>query len=366
MLNDPQAIGVWATEMGQKTGLLTIGDEVRSRLGAGFPLLSLPWPVLGMAGIVLPFVSNRHVKLVWGPHAVSFAWWWSIGNLAMFSLWSVAKPNYFVPCLPGLSLLAAMTWIRLCRVARDCEPSFSRRLARVLLLAQFCVLLLCGVAAPVLSQTCLTAPPTGWLIVVATLAMLSLGVGVWIWRLGSSVRALVPFTGACAMGVWIGYGAVAPVDNPARGHRQIAHSLARLVPNTVPTIRFFHEIDEGLWFYIQGHRLAPVPGSQPQYSDTHDKLGRRLGDESAREPFRGPALRTRLQTEALFNWVHGPGRTEPFLLIRSDMYARLAPRLAGCVTPLLEETGIARKGLVLLKVIRSELRVATEETSPRR
>ena len=92
-----------------------------------FPLLALPWPVVAMAGILLPIVPNRRIKLPWKPEAVLFAWWWSIGNLAMFSLWAVAKPNYYVPCLPGLALLAAMAWIRLCRVARDCLPSSPRR-----------------------------------------------------------------------------------------------------------------------------------------------------------------------------------------------------------------------------------------------
>lgn len=366
VLNDPEALGVWATEMGQKTGALAVGDEVRSGLALGLPLLSLPWAVLAVAGTVLPCVPNRQVRVRWKPEALAFVWWWSIGNLAMFSLWSVAKPNYFVPCLAGLALLAAMTWIRLCRVARNRAASVSRRWARGLLWLQFSVLLVCGAAAPALSRTCLSDPPAGWLAVISVLTLLSLAVGFWIWRRGGSVRAIVPFTGACALGVVIAYGPVARVDNPARGHRSLASRLERIVPSSATTIRFFHEIDEGLWFYMKGRRLAPVPGSQPQYSNAHDKLGRPIQDKTPRKTSSGPLVRTREQIQALQDWVRGPGRDEPYFLIRSDMYERLAPNLAGLVTPLFQESETARKGLLLLRVNDPAPRVAAEGSSARR
>ena len=46
-----------------------------------------------------------------------------LGNLAMFCLWSVAKPNYYLPCLPGVALLVGMAWVRICRKARGAVGS---------------------------------------------------------------------------------------------------------------------------------------------------------------------------------------------------------------------------------------------------
>ena len=188
--------------------------------------------------------------MLWSRQAVLFAWWWSIGNLAMFSLWAVAKPNYFVPCLPGLALLAAMAWMRLCRVARESTFSNSRRLARGLLLLQCLILLQCGVLAPAVSLGYFFSPSPAWLAIIAVVATCGVVFGIWIWRLGSDVLAMVPVTAACTVGVLIGYGLIAPVDNPVRGHRMLARHLERLIPADVRTVHFFHEIDEGLWFYL--------------------------------------------------------------------------------------------------------------------
>ena len=33
---------------------------------------------------------------------------------------------------------------------------------------------------------------------------------------------------------------------------------------------FFNEIDEGLWFYAKGFRLAPVPETHPRYNTAFD------------------------------------------------------------------------------------------------
>ena len=133
LLSDPNALGVWVTEIGQKTGLLRIAHRERAVLGLGLPLLAIPWPVLALAGAALPAVRGRRLRLPWKPTTVWFPWWWSIGNLAVFSCWAVAKPNYFVPCLPGLALLIGMAWIRLSRVAREPRQSVAARVARCLM-----------------------------------------------------------------------------------------------------------------------------------------------------------------------------------------------------------------------------------------
>ncbi len=51
-----------------------------------------------------------------------FAWWWAVGNLAMFCTWPVAKPSYYLPCLPAVALLVGGEWVRLSRTARAPAP----------------------------------------------------------------------------------------------------------------------------------------------------------------------------------------------------------------------------------------------------
>ena len=110
-------------------------------------------------------------------------------------------------------------------------------------------------------------------------------------------------------------------------------------PHGATTIRFFHEIDEGLWFYLHDHRLAPVPGSQPRYSDSYDKVGHLLGSSvPSRVPSRThrPAHPT-TRGSVLKDWLVRPGGGESYLLIRGPLYDRLAPDLDGLATPLHRE-----------------------------
>ena len=279
LLSDPNALGVWVTEIGQKTGLLRIAHRERAVLGLGLPLLALPWPVLALAGAALPAVRGRRLRLPWKPATVWFPWWWSIGNLLVFSCWAVAKPNYFVPCLPGLALLIGMAWIRLSRVAREPRRSVAARVARCLMQLQWLLLIAVGIAAPMVGRMLLpTADPT-WLVLTAAAAMGGIGLGWQAWRRGQDSLALVPVTASFAAGVLLGYGAIAPAGNPTRGHRQLARRLERILNDDVKILRFFHEIDEGLWFYLRGPRLTPVPGSQPRYSESYAKIEQLLAGE---------------------------------------------------------------------------------------
>jgi len=351
LLDDPNALGVWMTEIGQKTGMLPIAHRDRVVLGLLLPVLVMPWPVAGLAGVVLPLVRNRGLRLPWRPGAVWFPWWWAVGNLSMFSVWAVAKSNYYVPCLPGVALLVGMAWIRLSRAARDRTQSASARVARVLLAGQWLIVFLAGVLAPLLSRNYLTAPDPGGIVVIAAAASCGVALGVWIWRRGGDVLALLPITAACAVGVLIAYGILAPPDNPARGHRQLAERLERRLPRAAKTLHFFHEIDEGLWFYLRDRRLAPVPGSQPRYSDSFDKVGcfisSRLAVGTTSDSSFGLLDR---QKHGLIDWLRDKGREEPYLLIRTALYDRLAPDLAGLVTPLYQEDGLKRNTLILLQV----------------
>jgi hypothetical protein len=347
---DPNAWGVWMTEIGQKTGILPIAHRQRALLGLELPLLALPWPVLALAGVALPLVGRGRVRLAWNASSVWFPWWWVVGNLAVVTGWAVAKPNYFVPCLPGLALLVGMAWIRLCRVAGSPARSVSATLARCLLQAQWLVLFLVGILSPLLSRSYLPAAPVPWLVVISGSATCGMAVGWWLWRRDGDRLALLPVTAACALGVLIGYGVIAPTGNGARGHRLAARQLESLVPSDVQTLRFFHELDEGLWFYLRDHRLAPVPGSQPRYSDSYDRLGQLLRKEPPSSWRQADSLTPQDRDKHhLLEWLGRRSRIEPYLLIRAAWYDLMAPDLSGLVTPVYREVGLDRAPLVLLQ-----------------
>ena len=351
LLRDSNALGVWMMEIGQKTGVLPITHQNRSVLGLALPVLVLPWPVAALTGAVLPLVGKRRPGLPWRPGAVWFPWCWVVVNLAIFSTWAVAKPNYYIPCLPGVALLVGMSWIRLSRAAREPGRSASARVAAVLLGAQWLSILLAGILTPLLSRNYLTAAdPLGvMVVVVAVVCGVLLSLGIW-WR-GSDVLALLPITAACAVGALIGYGLLAPADNHARGHRQLAQQLEYRLPSSARSLHFFHEIDEGLWFYLGKRRLVPVPGSQPRYSDSFDKASHFVTTRLHFAAVSDPEFRLLdRQKLGLIDWLRNRGSERPFLLIRTELFDRLAMDLAGLVTPRYQEIGLKRHGLTLLQV----------------
>jgi hypothetical protein len=358
LVRDSNALGVWVLEIGQKTGMLPIIHQNRSILGLALPVLVLPWPVAAVSGVMLPLVRNCPPRLPWRPGAVWFPWSWAVGNLAMFSTWAVAKPNYYTPCLPGVALLVGMAWMRMSRAARESGRPVSARVATVLLVAQWLCILFAGIMTPFFSRNYLSATDPQGVIIVVVAAACGVMVGVAIWRRGSAVLALLPIMAVCAVGVAIGYGMLAPGDNPARGHRQLARLLERRLPASAKSLHFFHEIDEGLWFYLRAHRLVPVPGSQPRYSNSFDKVGclitSRLPFDAASDPSFSLLDRQKL---GLIEWLRNHEAEKPFLLIRTTLYDRLAPDLAGLVTPLYQEHGVKRNGLTLVHVDK-ELRLA--------
>ena len=56
------------------------------------------------------------------------------------------------------------------------------------------------------------------------------------------------------------------------------------------------------------------------------------------------------QKIGLIDWLRIHGPEEPFLLIRTALYDRMAPDLAGLATPLYQEDGLKRNTLTLLQV----------------
>ncbi len=116
VFSDPNAAKIWMMEMGQKAGTAGI-SHVRTRwpLAVDWPWMTVPWGVFATLALALPFGKDgaAYRSRCW------FVWWWAVGNLAMFSVWSVAKPNYYLPCLPAAAVLAGVEWVRLTRAARN-------------------------------------------------------------------------------------------------------------------------------------------------------------------------------------------------------------------------------------------------------
>jgi 4-amino-4-deoxy-L-arabinose transferase-like glycosyltransferase len=355
-----QACRIWLVEISEKTGIgQTLPHHPHSPLAVQWPGLMLPWSLIALVAVLLPFlpdspvrthddVSARDRKPVM-PSSVWFPWFWAVGSLAIFSLWTVAKPSYYVPCMPGMSLLIGTAWLRLTQRGRGTDRRAA--VARAVLQAQWVALFVAASVAPIVDRSWLPAALWPWSVAIA--AALASGV-VWsgsIWRRGGGdAFSLAPIAGACALAFLIFYGVLAPTQNARRGHRELAQALHQLLPEA-RTIRFFNEIDEGLWFYLHGMDLLPVPGTQPRYSTAYD-----LAEAYRTRPAPWVNLedldvkRRDHDTQALLGWLAVADPKTPYLLMRASLYDRLAGALRGRVIPLFRESGLARNELVLLEV----------------
>jgi hypothetical protein len=271
----------------------------------------------------------------------------------MFCLWSVAKPNYFLPCIPGAAILGGMEWVRLTRSAR--EPGSAGTVWRRLLQFHWLALLVGALVIPVVAWQRFPEI-VAWGAAFAFALALAVAASIWAWWRGGSARTLAPLVGALAFGVLIGYGVVAPGENSHRSHRALAAEIARVVPQDEHTIMFFHELDEGLWFYLRDRALVAVPGSQPEYNDAfslaEDLRNNRLEWD--------PDKRVEAQQKILLDWVGRPRRGSSYVLIRDVKYDRFARALARLAEPIYREHGMKRNELVLLRVTApDQRRVAT-------
>jgi hypothetical protein len=261
----------------------------------------------------------------------------------MFCLWSVAKPNYYLPCLPGAALLCGIEWVRLTRAARAPRPN--GELARRVLQGHWVVFFAAGGVVPVVFHETLPHAFT-WSILFGAALATGVVASARAWRLGYDAGALAPMVAALAVGVLIGYGGIAPPENDRRSHRELAATIDRLLPPESHTVMFFHELDEGLWFYLRDRTLEPVPGSQPEYNDAfrfaEDLRYNRLEWD--------PEKRADAQQHLLVEWIDGAEHPSPYVLIRRDKYERFAAALGDRVEPLHGEDGLKRNELVLLRV----------------
>jgi 4-amino-4-deoxy-L-arabinose transferase-like glycosyltransferase len=356
LMNDPSALRVWSLEMSEKTGLSHILEHRRhSLLVEQWPGMLLPWTLIAAVGVLLPVylkaVNLRRRQAVGrdaGWPAPWFAWWWATGNLALFCLWAVAKPNYYVPCLPGMALLIGWAWVYLARAAHG--QGLAAIFARALLQAQWVLLFVSAVSAPIVLRPWLPEALWPWTVAIALALATGVTFSAGAWRRGADALSLAPITAACALGVLIAYGIIAPEENPQRSHRALARRLEEIMsPGAQHTLMFFNEIDEGLWFYSRGFDLVPVPGSHPRYNAAYDLAERYLRE---RLPFETlldlEAKRVAQEEQMLIDWLDRSAPRGSYVLLRSRLFDRYSRDLADRVIPVFRETGMKRNGVTLL------------------
>ena len=191
LMKDPGAARVWVLEMSEKTGFSQILEHRRHPLLVGeWPGMVLPWTLIALVGVGLPFLlkmRNSGPDRAAGRSAGSqrwaflwFAWWWGVGNLAVFCFWSVAKPNYYVPCLPGMALLIGATWVELAQAARG-RGGLSIA-ARGLLQTQWVLLFVAAVVAPVVVRNRLPEVLWPWCLGISLVLAVAVALSVHAWR----------------------------------------------------------------------------------------------------------------------------------------------------------------------------------------
>ena len=338
LLREPSAARVWWLEMAQKTGTLDIPhDKARESVALDWFWMTLPWTPLAVAAAAWPLRRSSRVERP----RLAFAWWWAIGNLALLASWRVAKPSYYLPCLPGVALLVGSEWVRLARLARGERPGAVA--ARGVLQAFWVALFVAGAVAPVLVGE--VAPvELGWAGAGASAVLVAVVLGALAWRRGLDAGAMVPLASGFVAVLLIAYGAIAPLENAARGHRELAARLETLVPADSPTVWFFDELDEGLWFYLKGHDLAPASGAGARFNRGFD-----LRADAVARKVETPARRVELAREQLAEWARHADPAAPYLLIRGKIYDRFAGDVAPLVEPVYREHDVERNEMVLLR-----------------
>ncbi len=336
LVREPSSARVWWLEMAQKTGTLDLPhDKVRESVALDWFWMTLPWTPLALVAAAWPLRRSARVERP----RLAFAWWWAIGNLGVLALWRVAKPSYYLPCLPGVALLVGSEWVRLTRLARSSLPGSVA--ARGVLQAFWVALFVAGAVAPVLVGE--VAPiELGWACAGASAVAVAVVLGAWAWRRGLDAGAMAPLASGFVAVVLIAYGAIAPLENAARGHRELAATLDQIVPADSRTVWFFNELDEGLWFYLRGHNLAPIARARFNRGfDLHaDALARRVDT---------PAKRVEQAREQLADWARHADPLEPYVLIRAKIYDLFAAEVAPLVEPVYREQGVKRNEMVLLR-----------------
>jgi len=361
-LRYPSALGVWWLEIGQKTGVMGVehgnarGSILLEALG-----MTLPWTPLALVALVGPIRRCRQADdAADSSHpSLSLAWWWAFAPLAVLGTWDVAKPNYYLPALPAAAILVGHAWMELAHRAREVK---SATLARLGLQAVWSGLFASAIIAPVVVNE--IAPSLLASTVAASLAVMAGSLAaVWFWRRGEDSSSLASAGSALVAVALIAYGAVAPAENPSRGHRTLALKLNQILPpGTTPW--FFDDLDEGLWFYAPALDLKPIPPTAPETPKSNRGHTLRASVKTGQTRAEVAEARTHQAVDQLTQWADraGPGA---FLLIRGKLFDRLALDLPPRFAPIFRESGVERNELVLLQ-IRTPAEVAALPGADRR
>ena len=257
-----------------------------------------------------------------------------------FGAWTVAKPNYYLPCLPGIAILAGLEWVRATRAARDGAGE-----SLWFLRFHWTLSFVGALAAPIVVIVAGRSDLIVWAVAVSLLLAGGAWGSLWAWKRGADAGALAPLAMVVACAVLIVYGAIAPAENDRRSHRALAAELEQRLPDGIRTVMFFHELDEGLWYYLPGLSLLPVPGSQAAYNDAFT-AAENLRHNRVEYDWR---KRLESQRESLLTWLCKPERETSYILIRDRDYDLHAEALKGLVEPIHREQGVKRSGLVLMR-----------------
>lgn len=339
VLSEPRALGVWYLEMGQKAvGAGVEAHKARPLLALDWIWMVLPWTPVALLAAALPFLkSGRALR-----PAVWFPWTWALVNLAMFSIWTVSKPNYYVPCVPGVALLVGLEWTRLVRLARSGAIGALR-----ILQLYWVVPIVAAFVVPVYMAREAPDYLDGTLVIAAS-ALVCVFASARLWRRGAVVGAMAPLAVGVGVAVLVLYGLLAPRLLNVQSHRPLAATLQKLLPPEQRVVMFFDELDEGLWFYLRDHTLAPVPGSQPRLNRGFDMLV----DKQNQTLIKDPKVRMRQSLELLQDWLDRPAdHPSPYILIRERLFDAFAEHLTGRVEVIYHEPKLDRNSVVLLRTL---------------
>jgi hypothetical protein len=356
LLNDHNAARVWLLEMGQKAGTAGISHHRHHEiLATEWPWMTAPWVVLATTAVLRPLLPRGRAERP----ILGFPWCWAVLNLVMFCFWSVAKPNYYLPCLPAVALLVGIEWVRVSGLARNSGPGAT--LARRILQLHWVVFFVAALVAPVVVHQRLPEQ-LAWVVFASAALAAGVLLSAWAWRRGADAGAFMPLVASWAIGALILYGAIGPRYNNQRSHRALAATIEQLVPRGTPTIMFFRQIDEGLWFYLHDRKLDPVPGSQPRYN-----AGADLDDDFKNNRLEWDAKkRTENVKKLLVDWLSRPDRPSSYVLLRAKEYDLFARDLVPLASVVHREEGLSRNELVLLRATSAGPVAAGPETKGRR
>ncbi len=113
-----------------------------------------------------------------------------LATLAVFCCWAVAKPNYYLPCLPGMALLIGATWVHLVRTGRS--RGRDALAARIILQLQWVFLFVGAVGAPIYLLRWLPDGLWLWSLVIGLSLAGAVIASVHAWRQGADSLTLAP------------------------------------------------------------------------------------------------------------------------------------------------------------------------------